>query len=229
MRLIAGILVAAACLALAAAYLRQPPGPAGPVTVAAPPPAAPPTAAAAEAVAVYEPVRGDIRNVTPDHVLPGPHIEAELIRRLPAAPPPPAAPPAPISWPRAEVVSAGLLRSGATTIAIAGIDPLAAATECRLPDGATWPCGRFARAALRRLVRQRPVECDPAGEAVVATQPAPMVTHCRVAGRDIGQWLVSQGWALPLPGSGHDEALQEARAAGRGQWRTEAPALPQGF
>ncbi|MCB1462389.1 MAG: hypothetical protein KDJ90_08165 [Nitratireductor sp.] len=202
-----------------------------------------------------EPVRRDIRNVTPDRVLPGPDIAERMIERLPAVvpPPPPPRPEEPERWRRALVVAPGVLKSGGKQIVIAGIDPLGGETECNAADGTAWPCGKFASAALRRLVRQRPVECDPVeiqvaarggtqGDSTAETleqrlsatlERAPandggIVTRCKIAGRDIGEWMVEQGWASPQPGSGYDEALAKAREAGRGQWRRKAIAgLPQ--
>lgn len=181
-------------------------------------------AAEAPSGETMEPVRRDVRDVTPDHVLPGPRIEAEMIRRLPAATPPPKPQPEkPVSWPRVAVLSAGTLRSGGTTITLAGIEPLAADAECRTPDGAAWPCGNFARAATQRLIRGRPVQCDPAA----ATADDALVSRCRVSGRDIGLWLVERGWALPKesddPQSDYGQALALARQTGRGQWRRDDP------
>ena len=201
-----------------------------------------------------EEVQRDVRNVTPNHVLPGPDIEGRLIERLPAVvpPAPPPRPPKPERWRRALVVAPGVLKSGDEWITIAGINPLATDAICSAEDGTEWPCGKFAASAMRRLIRQRAVECDPvemqAAEidhgdsgntleqrlsAALDQKPASergLVTRCRVAGRDIGEWLVGQGWATPQPDSGYDAALEQAREAGRGQWRktitAELPATP---
>ncbi len=174
---------------------------------------------------IFEPVRRDVRDVTPDHVLPAPDLDAALIERLPAIvpPAPPPRPPEPERWRRAQVVAPGIFRSGDKRIVIAGIEPLPADAECRTDKGEDWPCGNYASAALKRLVRQRPIECDPAD---ARDGDGGIVTICRIAGRDIGEWMVDQGWARPLDGSGYDAAFSDAREAGRGQFRKELGRKP---
>ena len=85
--------------------------------------------------------------------------------------------------------AAGIVEKGSKSIQLIGIAATPVDEQCGSgPD--VWPCGRVARAALQRFVRRRVVECRaPEG------QPADGVAHCTVAGRDIGEWLVSQGWA----------------------------------
>lgn len=174
---------------------------------------------------VFEPVRRDVRDVTPDHVLPAPDLDAALIERLPAIvpPAPPPRPPEPERWRRAQVVAPGVFRSGKKRIVIAGIEPLAADAVCRTEKGEDWPCGNFAAAALKRLVRLRPIDCDPAD---AREGESDIVTVCRIAGRDIGEWMVDQGWANPLEGSGYDAAFSNAREAGRGQFRKKLGRKP---
>ena len=181
-----------------------------------------------------EPVRRDIRNVTPDHALPGPILTEDEIVRLPAIEPPPVPPkpPEPERWQRALVIAPGILKSGDREIVIAGVEPLASDAVC---GDENWPCGNFAKPALRRLIRQRAIDCDPVDDN--QRTDGRVVTRCEVAGRDIGEWLVAQGWARPLETGNQDDALtkalEEARASGRGQWRgqiqTSLPAggLPQ--
>lgn len=170
-----------------------------------------------------------------------------MIERLPAVvpPAPPPRPAEPERWRRALVIAPGVLKSGGNRIVITGIEPLGEDASCSAADGTQWPCGKFASAALRRLVRQRPVECDPADARIASldglaegtleqrlsatlekapTEDGDIVTRCSIAGRDIGEWMVEQGWATPQTGSGYEEALIKAREAGRGQWREKAVA-----
>ena len=171
-----------------------------------------------------EPVRPNIRDVTGEGMIPAPKVEGETIARLPAAEPPPQPPKPekPDIWPRAEVISAGILKSGDQQIAIAEIKALDTGTICKGKDGKDWPCGNFARAALQRLVRLRSVECDPAGGASQS-----ITTRCRISGHDIGEWLVERGWAVPGPGATADDglakALEKAKSGKLGQWRETAP------
>jgi len=88
----------------------------------------------------------------------------------------------------AVVESAGVIMSGDRAIQLAGIEAPGAEQTCGASE---WPCGRMARAALRRLVRGRAVECEvPAGE-----EDVPDAAICSVAGENLSEWLVAQGWA----------------------------------
>lgn len=110
------------------------------------------------------------------------------------------------------VVAAGTIKAGGRDIALAGIAAPAFDERCG-EDDAVWPCGRMARAALRRFVRGRAIECEvPAGTETVGEH-----TTCRVAGEDLAQWLVSQGWAKAA-GDRYVEEQDAARAARLGLW-----------
>ncbi|MCC2690490.1 MAG: hypothetical protein K0S21_3293, partial [Rhizobiaceae bacterium] len=66
--------------------------------------------------------------------------------------------------------------------------------------------------------RRRSVECrmpETAG-------PADGVAHCSVAGRDIGEWIVAQGWARS-DGPGYADAEKTAREEKRGIWSPLRP------
>ena len=183
-----------------------------------------PRGPAEPAILSSETVRQDIRDVTGEGMIPAPKVGGETIARLPAVEPPPQ-PPKPVKpelWPRAEVVSAGMLKSGEREIIIADVEALGPDSVCRDSNGKDWPCGNFARAALQRLVRLRSVECDPASGNEKAE-----ATRCRISGHDISLWLVERGWAVPSPAMRNDEALakalEKAKSGKLGQWRTSAP------
>jgi endonuclease YncB( thermonuclease family) len=110
------------------------------------------------------------------------------------------------------VVAAGTIKAGGRDIALADIE--APAFDERCGDGeSAWPCGRMARAALRRFVRGRAIECDvPAGAGDV-----PESTTCRVGGEDLAQWLVAQGWAK-RGGDRYGQEEEAAREAKLGLW-----------
>lgn len=107
---------------------------------------------------------------------------------------------------------AGVVETRGRVIPLAGIAPTPLDLQCGAgPDA--WPCGRVARTALQRFVRGRDLDCEPLKGVVAEGLPA----RCSVAGQDIGQWLVSQGWAAG-EGGNYVEAERSARQEQRGIW-----------
>ncbi len=167
-----------------------------------------------------------LRNVTP----PGVHRGA--VRAFEERPPQPprAAEPDRQRYARVLVETAGTLRVRDRAIRIAGIDAPEIDEFCKDATGQSWPCGRAAAAALQRLVRQRSVECEADRETRDDTD-----AHCTVAGTQIGEWLVRQGWARPADPSTMQAAADEARDGARGmyreQWQPKAGpvAMPEPF
>ncbi len=164
------------------------------------------------------PVPRKVRDVTPAGITPGPAVTGPLVRVRPPFPLPRQPRP-----PRTEriyhpmVMAAGVIKARGRDIALAGVDAPAFAAECG--DGAAaWPCGRMARAALRRFIRGRAVECViPRG-----AEEIPSPAECSVGGESLSQWLVAQGWAEPA-----DEAYAgmgvQAREARLGIWSENRP------
>lgn len=165
-----------------------------------------------------EPLK-EVRDVTPDEILRAPNIEADLVERLPALEPPPLPeiPPKPDRFERPQVISAGVLKIGDKTINLAGIKPVKLNDMCETSSGNHWPCGMFARTAMRKLIRGRPIECDT--RTAISDH---ITTRCRLASFDISAWLVLTGWAEPESGL-FSEELQEAKRKQRGIWRKSAP------
>jgi endonuclease YncB( thermonuclease family) len=99
-----------------------------------------------------------------------------------------------------------------------GIDAPELHQTCRSRDGREWPCGRRARDELRKLLSGGNLECSP----VATDRFERMVAACRVDGRDLGDSMVRNGWAVAHRARGassrYVSAEQEARAAGRGIW-----------
>ncbi len=166
-----------------------------------------------------EETRDDIRDVTPEETLPGPNVDSDIIVRLPGIvpPEPPAVPAKPVVMRNLIIREAGTLVAKDLVIKIKGINSLALDKICKTADGETWPCGRFARTALRGLIGSRAVECDP-----LDAQKNPVPATCRVGGRDIATWLVAQGWAQDIDGS-YAEFMTKAKQAKNGMWRTTLP------
>ena len=192
------------------------------VELGEPPPANGPTSEKPPETAqtVFEVLPEDIRDVTPEKVLPAAASPGAKVERLPAIkpPPPPPKPPKPDIWYNPLPESAGAIRSGEMLIELAGIKPLPVEAKCKDGSGREWPCGMLARTSLRSFVRSRPIECDPSTE----TRPGRIVTRCRLSGYDISAWVVWQGWATPKSGMFPDE-YAEAQVKGYGQFRSTAP------
>jgi endonuclease YncB( thermonuclease family) len=116
------------------------------------------------------------------------------------------------------VTAAGLIKARGRDFRLAGIS--APDFEVRCGEGtAAWPCGRMARAALRRFVRGRAIECIvPAGADEI-----PNPAECRVAGgEDLAAWLVAQGWAR-AKGATYEALEAKAREEKLGLWGEARP------
>ena len=169
-----------------------------------------------------ENIDSDIRDVTPGDALPGPKLTGRQITRLPqiskSAPKP-----IPLSmktYNNALVSAAGIIQSGNSILHISDIAPLDLDAICTTKSGKHWPCGRFARTAMRGLIRGRAIKCEP-----VTKQPEPsssLLVHCRSGNRNIGEWLVKQGWAKDNNGRFADQ-MQFAQKVKTGMWREDLP------
>jgi endonuclease YncB( thermonuclease family) len=97
------------------------------------------------------------------------------------------------------------------TVAIAGVEPIGADETC-LFDDREWACGIRARTAFRLWLRGRAVTC------AVRSEPDPrtITAACRLGKQDVGQWLVSNGWARAAEGGPYGDAGEKARAAKKG-------------
>lgn len=168
-----------------------------------------------------EPIRRNLRDVTPPSVHRPPSPDTAMVERLP-----PVARPQPPRrrkqrrWQRPVVLSAGLLESAGTRIIIEGIEAVGLDAVCGNEELGTWPCGKFARTALQRLIRSRTISCDLTGGQ---DHPAEITTSCSISGHDIGAWLVGAGWAAVNADSAYAPLESEARGAGRGQWSRTSP------
>lgn len=109
---------------------------------------------------------------------------------------------------RAVAPSAGIIEAMGYTVAIAGIEPVAADETCSF-EGKDWDCGVYARTAFRAFLRGRSPTCtvppEPDRETVAA--------DCRIGKQDVGEWLVSNGWARAAEGGAYIEAAAKAAEA----------------
>ncbi len=70
---------------------------------------------------------------------------------------------------------------------------------------------------MRQLILGRTINCEPAEE-----KDNRLLVKCRTGTRDIGKWLVSQGWAEDVEGK-YSEQMELAKQSHRGMWRLELP------
>lgn len=208
--------------------------PAAPKRAEPPAPARPPDPAPAPKVAVEtqsEPLRPTApapRAVAPS-IIAIPPVDPGTLQRVeprpplstiaPAAPPK-KPPPKPLLFqPVAE--AAGVIIAGGRTITISDVGVVADGETCARPQGGQWPCGRAARTAFRSFLRGRAATCDfPEGEV-----PDTLSTTCRLGTRDIGAWLVENGWAR-ADGRKYEELAKAAKDVRRGIYGNGPTALP---
>ncbi|MBB4183848.1 thermonuclease family protein [Sinorhizobium terangae] len=113
-----------------------------------------------------------------------------------------------IVYQRPVALAAGLIRSGETTVQLKDIGPENAEKTCER-NGRSWPCGMVARTAFRNFLRARALVCDQPEESSKKT----VTTACKVGNENPAEWLVSNGWATPLPGSPLEAKAEAARSA----------------
>jgi endonuclease YncB( thermonuclease family) len=113
--------------------------------------------------------------------------------------------------------AAGSIEKGSKSLRLIGVVITEVDAVCGSgPDA--WPCGRMARAALQQFIRGRSVACR------IPESPMDNKAQCSVGGKDIGQWLVEQGW-VRADGSGYADAEKTARKEKRGVWSQIRPEL----
>jgi endonuclease YncB( thermonuclease family) len=119
----------------------------------------------------------------------------------------------------AGTLEAGLLPTDTVVIRLEGIDAREADETCKKENGASWPCGAKARAALIRFIRSRALTCTlPQG-----VEAKDFAARCSVVGQDLSTWLVRQGWATPQKGAEPDlaKALEAAKTERLGLWQSD--------
>lgn len=136
----------------------------------------------------------------------------------------PAKPPAPIVARRLGPVvieSAAQLRAGRLTVHIDGVEALERDETCRDDDGHEWACGRRGLAAIRAMVRLRPVACPLPADARGGAFDA----ACTLGGSDLGERFVAAGWARARADGPLVAAEATARAERRGIWGPAPPVV----
>jgi endonuclease YncB( thermonuclease family) len=117
----------------------------------------------------------------------------------------------PLVLQRPVALAAGLVQTGDTTLQIKDIEPEKADKVCE-GDGKSWPCGMVARTAFRNFLRGRALVCAEMDEKAEGAAAA----SCTVGKMNVAEWLVTNGWAIPLPGTALEAKAEAARSAKRG-------------
>jgi endonuclease YncB( thermonuclease family) len=117
------------------------------------------------------------------------------------------------------IVDGDTLVIDGTRIRLHGIDTPEAKQTCQR-DGIDWLCGQEASKALRDYVGGAELRC----ERIDTDRYGRMVAKCFMPnGIDIGEWMVSNGWALAYRSYSKEYMDEEsaAEAAERGLWAGE--------
>ena len=100
-----------------------------------------------------------------------------------------------------------------------GIDAPELHQTCKEANGKSWACGRAAKARLTTLIKGGNVQCEERAKDRFGR----VVAVCSAEGvPDLGQALVSQGYAIDLGGAAgnpYQAEEEQAKAAKRGIWR----------
>jgi endonuclease YncB( thermonuclease family) len=115
------------------------------------------------------------------------------------------------------IPAAGLIENGKGSFRLEGVLVTAFDTQCGAGVD-QWPCGRLAKTAVQRLIRGRTIEC----QLPQAGSNSAEAAECRVGGKNIGEWLVSQGWAK-ADGPRYAEAEKKAAEGKLGLWSPTRP------
>lgn len=127
---------------------------------------------------------------------------------------------------RIAVVDGDTIRVGGESVRLFGIDAPEVNQTCRRPDGALWRCGDWARAEVRRLFEGKRASCD----RIETDRFGRTVARCFVDGRDMGETLVSNGYARAYLRFSdlYLETEKAAVVAGRGIFGSDM-AAPEAF
>jgi endonuclease YncB( thermonuclease family) len=118
---------------------------------------------------------------------------------------------------QASVVDGDTIEIHGNRIRLWGIDAPESSQLCRGDDSLLYRCGAKASLELDAFLARRPIRCL----ATSTDQYGRTVATCSLNGTDLGEWLVSHGYALDWPLFSHSkyrEAQRGAEKAERGTW-----------
>lgn len=117
------------------------------------------------------------------------------------------------------VIDGDTIRIGTDDLRLMGIDAPESSQTCQR-GGRLYACGAESRRQLRELIANSPVQCTfrDWNPARYAGQKDRAVVTCVVRGLDVGDWMISRGWAIPYFRTGYENAGQLACEARLGLW-----------
>lgn len=118
----------------------------------------------------------------------------------------------------ARVVDGDSLEMRSEKIRIVGIDAPEFDQSCGNVKN-QWPCGQQSKSALAKLIDNKTVRCAVQGFDKYRRSLA----ICYVEGKDIGKWMVTNGWAVSFGDYGFDEAIARRNRLGIWQGEFEMP------
>lgn len=120
---------------------------------------------------------------------------------------------------RPHVVDGDTIRIGRDLLRLQGIDAPELRQQC-MRNGAPYSCGQESKRALRDMVGRGRVRCEYRdwNPARLAQQEARAVVQCTVHQVDIGDWMVSRGFAVPYFTSTYRSVGMQACRRGTGIW-----------
>ncbi len=121
---------------------------------------------------------------------------------------------------RAVVIDGDTFDIGRSRIRVLGVDAPERKQQCSDAKRQAWSCGLRSGEALRVWLGTAPVRCVPAYH----DRGGRSVARCSAHGRDVGDWLVANGWALDYPrysDGAYRAAEQSARRQRIGVWAGE--------
>jgi endonuclease YncB( thermonuclease family) len=107
--------------------------------------------------------------------------------------------------------AAGVFESMGYTVTVAGTDIIDPEEKC-VYQGKSWPCGALARTAFRSFLHGRAVTCALPPEG----KQKSIAADCRVGKENVGEWLVSNGWARAAGNGPYGDAGKKAQSDGKG-------------
>jgi endonuclease YncB( thermonuclease family) len=116
----------------------------------------------------------------------------------------------------------GALRTADRTIRLYGVTMPSRSQVCTYRNGERWACGQRAYIALLNFVGSTTIAC----RAKDTEQPD--LLACRLAGIDIGEWMLRNGWAYLADGIKDRDYVAAAQAGAKSKLGVWADAPPGG-